>query len=244
VAAVTVRVLPFAVADGPRNMAADEALLRSAAEGRASLRFYAWSGATVSLGYFQPAAVCRVFPLLAELPRVRRPSGGATLVHHHEVTYCLALPAPLVGPKGFPWLARMHQVIGDALRGFGVCARLHDGAEVKKGPVLCFLDHTPGDVLLHESKIVGSAQRRRHGALLQHGAILLERSPATPELQGIRELAGVAITPADCIASVRETFAEDTGWELREEGWTESERSDVERMIAEKYDGPAWTNKR
>jgi len=62
VAELTVRVLPFAVADGPHNMAADEALLRAAVSGRASLRFYGWSAATLSLGYFQPEAVRRELP--------------------------------------------------------------------------------------------------------------------------------------------------------------------------------------
>ena len=30
-------------------------------------------------------------PLVARLPWLRRPSGGLTLVHHHELTYALAL---------------------------------------------------------------------------------------------------------------------------------------------------------
>ena len=58
-------------------MAADEALVRSAAEGIASLRFYGWSAATLSLGYFQPHSTRFSDPLLAALPWVRRPSGGA-----------------------------------------------------------------------------------------------------------------------------------------------------------------------
>src|SRR5205814_9219218 len=91
------RLLPYAVADGPHNMAADEVLLESAAAGIASLRFYGWSEATLSLGYFQPERLRHEDERLTGLPYVRRPSGGATLVHHHEVTYALALPA---GP---PW---------------------------------------------------------------------------------------------------------------------------------------------
>ena len=47
------RLLPYTVAAGPQNMAADEALLERAAAGIASVRFYGWSEATVSLGYFQ-----------------------------------------------------------------------------------------------------------------------------------------------------------------------------------------------
>ena len=44
----SVRLLPFEVSPGPRNMAADEALLDAAASGATSLRFYGWSSATLS----------------------------------------------------------------------------------------------------------------------------------------------------------------------------------------------------
>ena len=51
--ALTCRLLPYAVADGPANMAADEVLLRSAAQGRTSLRFYGWAEVTVSLDFIK-----------------------------------------------------------------------------------------------------------------------------------------------------------------------------------------------
>src|SRR5947209_7466749 len=70
----TVRLLPFAAADGPRNMAADEVLLEAAVGGGASLRFYGWSEPTLSLGYFQPQSVRLSDPRLAGLPWVRRPT--------------------------------------------------------------------------------------------------------------------------------------------------------------------------
>ena len=57
-----VRLLPFADADGPHNMAADEMLLETAGAGQASLRFYGWSAPALSLGYF-PAAHLSTFPI-------------------------------------------------------------------------------------------------------------------------------------------------------------------------------------
>src|SRR5262245_36618496 len=99
-------------------MAADEALLETALAGRASLRFYGWDRATVSLGYFQPERLRHEDPRLVSLPSVRRPSGGAMLVHHHEVTYVLTLPpGPLwqTGHAAQDWLRRMHEVIAAAL---------------------------------------------------------------------------------------------------------------------------------
>src|SRR5689334_22732481 len=102
----TVRLFRFALADGPTNMAVDETLLEAAAAGTASLRFYGWSAATLSLGYFQRAA-----DRLVALPWVRRPSGGGAIVHHLEVTYCLALPAGRPWQSGESWLPRVHTLI-------------------------------------------------------------------------------------------------------------------------------------
>lgn len=243
-AEIACHLLPFEAADGPHNMAADEILLRAALGGRAALRFYGWSVPTLSLGYFQPFALRRENPRLAALPCVRRPSGGAALVHDHELTYCLALPAGLPWQPGDSWLARMHRILLGALRGLGVDARLHEGAEVKKGPILCFLDHTSGDVLLGGSKIAGSAQRRRHGALLQHGAVLLRQSPHTPELPGIEELAGLALPAAVLTEAFRTAFVRESGWTLTERGWTGDERRAVEDLAAEKHANRRWTEKR
>ena len=159
----TVRLLPFETLPGPANMAADEALLESAVAGVASLRFYAWSVPTLSLGYFQPATDRRIDPALVGLAWIRRASGGSALVHHHEVTYALALPPGLPWqPKGRPWACRFHELIAAALKPIGVSAEaVVCGREQKLGPVLCFLDQTAGDLLAAGAKVVGSAEDRR-----------------------------------------------------------------------------------
>jgi len=56
-------------------------------------------------------------------------------------------------------------------------------------PFLCFQRHHPGDVLIGENKLLGSAQRRRRNAMLQHGSLLWQRSPFAPELPGLTDLA-------------------------------------------------------
>ena len=55
-------VYPYEIADGPANMALDEALLdvvSAAGKPRAVLRTYGWSEPTLSLGYFQRLAEVR-----------------------------------------------------------------------------------------------------------------------------------------------------------------------------------------
>src|SRR6516164_4746299 len=128
---VTCRLLPFSTADGPHNMAADEVLLESGQAGTASFRLYAWTEATVSLGYFQPAGLRQTDPRIAALPFVRRPSGGAALVHHLEVTYALGLPAGRPWQTGESWLCRMHYVLTAALASLGVSTAACGGRETK-----------------------------------------------------------------------------------------------------------------
>jgi lipoate-protein ligase A len=241
--APTFRLLPYAVADGTHNMAADEVMLETAAGGVASLRFYGWSEPTVSLGYFQQAAVRQADPQVAALAYVRRPTGGAALIHHHEVTYALALPS--VRPGSSSWLARMHGVIGEALASLGVPARPFESSELESSETaLCFQRPTAGDLLLGSMKVVGSAQRRQRGALLQHGAILLARSPHAPALPGIVELSGRALAVEEVSRSVLRTFVERTGWEAVAGEWSGAERQRLEELAGAKYAQETWNRKR
>jgi lipoate-protein ligase A len=254
---ISCRLLPFAVADGPENMAADEALLHSAIDGTPSLRLYAWSPPTLSLGYFQPEAVRRSDPLLTALPFVRRPSGGDTLVHDQELTYALALPPRLPRQsRDLSWPARMHEILASALRVFGVGVELFSGrprgdvsapASPRVRPLnesyLCFHHLTAGDLMLNDAKIAGSAQRKHRGALLQHGAILLRRSDSTPNLPGIQELTGRELRVQELADAIRREFIRQTGWTLAANDWTETEREHTRNLVAVKYRSDAWNLK-
>jgi lipoate-protein ligase A len=242
---VTCRLLPYAAADGPHNMAADEALLESAAGGTASLRLYGWSEPTVSLGYFQPERVRHNDPAVARLPFVRRPSGGAALVHHHEVTYALALPAGPPWQTEESWLCRMHTILAGALASLGVTAGACAPAEKGRfDGLLCFQHLTPGDLLIGPAKVAGSAQRRQRGALLQHGAVLLAASPHARVLPGILELSGQRLAAAEVCAAVVGEFARATGWRLNAGTWTARERQRIEELAEGKYRQEAWNRKR
>lgn len=226
-------------------MAADEVMLRSAETGVASLRFYTWREPTLSLGYFQPAAARLADERLAALTWVRRATGGAALVHHHEVTYSLALPPGKPWHGGEPWACRFHHIVASALLSAGAETRsVLCGEEQKLDPVLCFLHQTPGDLVAENAKVVGSAQRRQKGALLQHGGILLERSESTPQLPGLRELTGVRLTPEHVAKLVAERFGADTAWEVVPADWTTNELALRERTESERYANPEWNGRR
>jgi lipoate-protein ligase A len=244
--APTIRLLPLQSADGPANMAADEALLESAVAGLATLRFYTWNEPTLSLGYFQPASDRFKQHRWAELPWVRRASGGSALIHDHELTYALALPSGLPWQKrGESWICRFHDIVAAALREFDVEAQgLTCGDESKLGPALCFWHHTPGDLIHKNNKIAGSAQRKQRGALLQHGGVLLAQSPYTPGLPGIHELTGIGLSAEELAGVVAREFQRELGWSLVQSEWTAAERNRANLLVESKYAAADWNEKR
>lgn len=242
-----IRLLPLIEADGASQMAWDEAMLQSAAEqGLAALRFYTWSEATVSLGYFQPAAARLRWPTL---PWLRRATGGNALIHHHELTYALALPpGDDWQPPRLSWLCRMHHLIQAVLRDLGIHTHgVTCSEELRTDDVLCFMQQTPADLTLDRSKVVGSAQRRLRRALLQHGSILLRRSPFAPELPGILDLApdqAEGLTPERLARVLADAFANETGWRLTLGEWSRAESDAAFQFRRDKYANPAWNGKR
>jgi lipoate-protein ligase A len=242
---ITCRLLPYSVADGPHNMAADEVLLESALAGVASLRLYGWTEATVSLGYFQPDQLRRIDPRVAPLPFVRRPSGGAALVHHHDITYALGLPAGPPWQTGESWLCRMHTILTRALDCLGVDATCSGRPAAERfGGLLCFQHVTPGDLLIGPAKVAGSAQRRHRGALMQHGSLLLATSPYAPGLPGIDRLRGKVLAVDETCRVVADSFAQTTGWNLMAGEWTPAESGRMEELARTKYGQDAWNCRR
>lgn len=248
------RVLPHEVGDGPRNMALDEALLDSvAADPRAAVvRTYAWSEPTLSLGYFQPYAAVEADPRWRGRPVVRRATGGGALWHDREITYAVVVPAdhPLARPSTALYRA-IHRAIADRLRGVGVAARRRgddpapDPAAPR--PFLCFADRDADDVVAGPAKLVGSAQRRRAGAVLQHGSLLLARSPTTPELPGLADLApssaggDPAATWRDVLRDVLPAVV--AAGAVAEE-CTSRERDRADKLRSDVYSDPNWTRRR
>jgi lipoate-protein ligase A len=228
-------------------MAADEVLLESAVSGVASLRFYGWSQATLSLGYFQSHSLRGSDEVVGDLPYVRRPSGGDALVHHHEVTYALALPAGAAWRSDRPsnWLCRVHGTIGAALAELGVATSSCPSDPVERASrFLCFGHAVAGDRLIGTAKVVGSAQRRHRGAIMQHGAILLARSLHTPSLPGIRELTGKSLEPAILRDEIAAVLAREVGWQLSAGTWEPLEIDRIRFLGEAKYRQPAWNDKR
>ena len=177
-------------------MAVDEVLLERAAEGAPPcLRFYRWSEPTLSLGYFQSVAARAEHPESRHVPLVRRSTGGGAILHHHELTYswtCSTIHRSAAASREL-YLA-FHETARELLHPLGIQAELVTTPLLSvpgPEPFLCFQRRAEGDLVVGPHKILGSAQRRRQGALLQHGSLLLKTSDQAPQLAGLAALGGI-----------------------------------------------------
>jgi lipoate-protein ligase A len=231
-------------------MAVDAALLESgAATACPVLRYYAWEPATVSLGYFQALADRQSHTESVACPVVRRTTGGGAIVHDVEITYSLVVADPRrdVGRHKAAYESVHRNLIALFRDCFRLDARWHPGVRAVAGePFLCFQRRAPGDVVAGDAKVVGSAQRRRGGALLQHGSILLRASRFAPTLRGLHDLMPNAPPRLDDI--VRCELAERLArqwcvtWEMCELTQEESRRAaSIEENV---FAADRWTHKR
>jgi lipoate-protein ligase A len=153
------------------NMAMDAALLEAAQTiNQPVLRFYSWTEPAASFGYFQKYA--DVERMIAVRPLVRRPTGGGVVPHDADWTYSFVVP-----PE-HPWHAfnaldsyrHMHEWICAAFLMAGISTVVAPGCR-KVLPGQCFEGHEKFDVLWHDKKIAGAAQRRNRAGLLIQGSV-------------------------------------------------------------------------
>lgn len=176
---------------GAVNMAIDVAMMALARErGEAICRVYEWSVPTLSFGRNQTARGAYDRDRLAHegVPVVRRPTGGRAILHAREITYSVAAPATDALPLRTAY-DRINALLLEALAALGVPAAMTDGRGHARLPDAspCFAAPSAGEMTAGGDKLVGSAQWRDGGALLQHGSILVEDDQ--------RHLASLMTTP-------------------------------------------------
>ncbi len=174
-------------------------------------------------------------------------AAAGAILHDRELTYCLTVPAahPLArGPHAL--YHAVHGALVDTLREWGLAASLC--GETPSGgagqPFLCFQRKMAGDVLVGETKVAGSAQRRIEGAILQHGSLLWARSPFAPDLPGLKDLAEVAIAEAEMMHHWMNKLAAGLVWQWRADSLSDGEQSEIARLVRDKYASPQWTEGR
>ncbi len=176
------RLLNTGFQDGPVNMAIDEAILLAHAEGKVppTLRFYGWEPAAVSLGYFQrfekeiDVQACQGLGI----DWVRRLTGGRAVLHDHEVTYSVIISEEHLSGSVLETYKELSQGLLAGFQVLGARAELKAPdstkvASVKGTSAACFDAPSWYELVVEDRKIVGSAQTRKSGVILQHGSIPL-----------------------------------------------------------------------
>ena len=172
------RLIPLLEADGNVQMAIDRWLLKQHYLGKhpPTLRFYTWSPPAISLGYHQrqyPEHWQHLTWQGQKLDLVQRPTGGRAVLHQGDLTYAV-VTSGLTGSR-LQVYEKICEFLIQGWRSLGV--ELHYGTAGRSyihNPN-CFGTATSADLVLPDgAKLIGSAQLRRGGIILQHGSIRLQ----------------------------------------------------------------------
>lgn len=265
------RVIIHRAADGATNMAIDEAIADAVAAGDAppTLRFYSWEPGCLSLGYTQPASDADM-DCLTEYGWgiVRRLTGGRAILHIDELTYSVAAKSdePRVAGGVVESYRRLSAglLAGLVKLGASVQAEKGDGeAHGFKGPV-CFEVPSDYEITVDGRKLLGSAQTRRNGIVLQHGALPLygdlgricdvlafydegEREDARQRLLRraitVEEALGEQIGMARAVGAMMSGFCDALNLQLDEGELSASEIARADELRATKYASHEWTHR-
>jgi len=175
---------------GAENMARDVALqARAARTGEAVFSIYTWMRPTLSFGRNQTAAGLYDLERIraAKIDVVRRPTGGRAILHHREVTY--SVTAPIEDESLHTTYSAINRILQLRLSTLGVLVEAAAGSPRVEAPDIrpCFESPAKGELVADGAKLVGSAQWRENGALLQHGSILVDDDQSS--------LLNLAVTP-------------------------------------------------
>jgi len=187
------RVIKDTKYNGAMNMAIDEAIMVAHEKEKIppTIRFYQWSPPAVSLGYFQDLQkeinidACRN----SGIDIVRRPTGGKAVLHDRELTYSFVIGEghALINSSILKTYKKISRALILALEPLEIHADLvplreksdkdyvkniaRDSFSFKSN---CFSAPSQYEVQVDGKKIIGSAQVRKRGVVLQHGSLLME----------------------------------------------------------------------
>ncbi len=268
---MTWRLLLSSPANGAWNMAVDEAILQAVAcdEAPPTLRLYAWSPPCLSLGYSQSWDDIDMAQVQAHgWDVVRRPTGGRAILHTDELTYAIIAPThhPLMHGGVLPSYRRIARGLLAALRILGIEAQMEgERAPSQQAPPVCFEVPSSYEITVNGRKLLGSAQARSAGAVLQHGTLPLwgdiarvaeglrfpDQESRVQAQETIRNRAttvsaclGREVTWQEAANAFQRGFEEALGMAFTMGVLTESEYALAATLRDKKYASEGWTRRR
>ncbi len=188
---------------------------------------------------------------------VRRPTGGRAVLHHHEITYSMVLREALLPPGersivgAYRWLSAGFV---QGLQSLGVQATLARGETAATNGHLenCFASAARCDFVVEARKLIGAAQCRKAGAVLQHGSLLLEidalawhnlvggpSEAISEKMVSLHDL-GVNENRGTIIAALCQGVAQTLGVQLEQGTLSEHEIKVAQGLHGSKYSRPGW----
>ncbi len=164
-------------------MAIDEAIMKAYKEEKVdpTIRFYTWNPACVSIGYFQKMEeeidvdMCKKL----SIDFVRRTTGGRAVLHDKELTYSIIVDEknPLMQGGIIETYRDISEGLANGFKMTGIdidpLTRADKNIKNDKSSV-CFNSKSHYEISINNKKVVGSAQTRKEGIILQHGSIVLD----------------------------------------------------------------------
>lgn len=257
----------FPPADGPGafNMAADVAILEAIRAGDSVpvLRFYRWAPPCVTLGKFQQAAGNVRLAVCAQsgIDVARRPTGGRAILHDNEVTFSVIIPERDL-PGTIAGVMDAYRVLGAAmaagLRRLGLPAELVEhnattrsgdaSAMTTSGNPACFAAKARCDLMVNGKKIIGSAQLRKDGIILQQNSLPLSidfpawgqvfyrsdwEAVARESAVDLYTAAGKQVPYEKVVAALCQGFIEVLGVKLMADNFTSQEEARTRELMTE-----------
>ena len=261
---------------GAANMAVDEAIAAAAAAGTVppTLRFYRWHLPTVSLGRHQKLADVDEAQIAARgYDLVRRTTGGRAILHSDELTYSVGGPIeePHMAGGVMDAYLRFSNGLLSGLEALGLVAETASGRTraARDLSAACFEAPSAYEITAGGLKLMGSAQSRRKGYVLQHGSLPLWGDitrlvdvlalPCPDKVSLRQQLLSKAITLADALdvppdserldfprvaAAMANGFASALDLVLEPGALTAAELRRSAELIRTRYADPAWTRQR
>jgi len=158
-------------------MSRDIGLLADAIRGddRPVLRFFDWERPTITIGHGQPRNDLDMARMAEDgIDFAVRPTGGRAVLHWDELTYSVVIPSghPIAGLSVTESYRTISHALAHGIACVGLDVEIARGDAGSSSNPSCFSSTSRYEIVVRGNKLVGSAQRRKHGVILQQGSIL------------------------------------------------------------------------